>query len=117
MLTPEFAQRFATGWIHAWNSHQLDQILSHYADDFVMSSPYIAVIAGEPTGTLRGKESVAKYWSTALARMPELRFELVTTLVGVDSITLYYKGVRGMAAEVFFFGTDGKVAKALAHYA
>ena len=32
---------------------------------------------------------------------PSLDFELITILFGVNSITLYYKGVRGFAAEVF----------------
>lgn len=39
----------------------------------------------------------------ALKRMPTLEFEHVSSLVGADSITIYYKGARGMAAEVFFF--------------
>jgi hypothetical protein len=46
-----------------------------------------------------------------------LRFELVSTLAGADSVTLYYKGPRGMAAEVFHFGPHEKVVKAYAHYA
>jgi hypothetical protein len=117
-LTREFADEFAREWISAWNSHDLDRILSHYADDFEMSSPYIAQIAGEASGTLQGKTAVGAYWKLALTRMPDLHFQLVATLVGARSITLYYRGARGMAAEVFFFGSDGhKVVKAAAHYA
>mgnify|MGYP006201126105 CR=1 FL=1 len=41
----------------------------------------------------------------------------VATLVGADSITIHYRGVRGMAAEVFFFDKDRTVVKAAAHYA
>jgi len=41
---------------------------------------------------------------------------MITRLVGVDSITLYYKGVRGLSAEVFHFNQKGQVAKAYAHY-
>src|SRR5262249_44831701 len=66
MITKEFAQSFAHEWIEAWNSHDLDQILSHYADDFVMSSPRIATIAGEPSGVLRGKGPIGAYWKRAL---------------------------------------------------
>jgi ketosteroid isomerase-like protein len=39
MMTAEFAAQFAEEWIAAWNSHDLDRILSHYADDFEMASP------------------------------------------------------------------------------
>ena len=112
-----FAERFAADWIESWNAHDLGRILSHYADDFEMSSPFIIQIAGEPSGTLKGKEAVGAYWSKALSLIPDLRFELVTTLIGVNSITLYYKGARGLSAEVFHFGPDQKVSRAYAHYA
>jgi hypothetical protein len=117
MLDRVFAEHFAAEWIAAWNSHDLDRVLSHYADDFEMSSPIIAQIACEPSGKLKGKKAVGAYWAKALARMPNLHFELVTTLVGAHSITLYYKGHRGMSAEVFIFGLDKKVVEAFAHYA
>jgi ketosteroid isomerase-like protein len=116
MLNRQFADQFAKHWIEAWNAHDLGAILSHYADDFEMSSPMIAVIAQEPSGTLRGKAAVRAYWAKALEALPTLRFELVETLLGADSITLYYKGVRGMAAEVFVFDEQGRVRKAMAHY-
>jgi hypothetical protein len=82
-----------------------------------MSSPYIAQIANEPSGTLRGKAAVGEYWSQALQRIPDLHFELITTLVGVNSITLYYKSVQErLAAEVLYFSPNQKVIKASAHY-
>ena len=117
MLDKTFAERFAAEWIAAWNSHDLDRVLSHYADDFEMSSPIIAQIAGEPSGKLKGKKAVGAYWTSGLKLIPDLHFELVSTLVGAGSITLYYKGHRGMVAEVFIFGPDGKVTAAFAHYA
>lgn len=116
MLDKTFADRFAADWIDAWNTHDLDRILSHYTDDFEMSSPVIIQLAGVPSGTLPGKEKVGAYWAKALQRSPDLHFELITTLVGISSITLYYKGVRGLSAEVFHFNLEGKVTKAYAHY-
>jgi len=117
MITTEFANHFAEEWILAWNSHDLDLILSHYSDDFEMSSPRIAVIVGESSGTLKGKQAIRAYWGKALVLAPNLHFELMSVLVGSESVTLYYKGVRSMAAEVFFFDTSHKVIKACAHYA
>ncbi|MFA6172929.1 MAG: nuclear transport factor 2 family protein [Kiritimatiellales bacterium] len=113
-----FAEHFAADWIESWNAHDLDRVLSHYADDFEMSSPVIIRIAGEPSGTLRGKAAVGAYWRKALQLIPDLKFELVSVLTGVSSITICYKGARGRpAAEVFHFGSDRKVTKAFAHYA
>jgi len=116
MIDKVFADHFAADWIDSWNSHDLDWILSHYTDDFEMSSPIIVNIAGESSGTLKGKDAVGSYWAKALQLIPNLHFDLINTLVGVNSITLYYNGARGSAAEVFHFNQDGKVTKAYAHY-
>jgi len=113
-----FAEHFAADWIASWNAHDIERILSHYADDFEMYSPVIVQVAGEPSGTLRGKIAVGAYWKKALVLIPDLQFELLSVLVGVNSLTLYYKGARGrLAAEVFHFGLDNKVVRAFAHYA
>jgi ketosteroid isomerase-like protein len=117
-MEPAFAHHFAADWIDAWNAHDLERILAHYEDDFEMSSPKIVQIASEPSGTLHGKPAVRAYWQKALALAPDLKFELLTVLAGVGSVTLYYKGTQGrLAAEVFHFNTSGKVARAFAHYA
>ena len=115
-ISRDFAEAFARDWVDAWNRHDIEAVLSHYADDFTMSSPYIAQIAGVESGSLTGKAAVRAYWSVALEKYPSLRFEPVQTLVGADSLTIYYRGVRGMAAEVFFFGHDQRVVRAAAHY-
>lgn len=82
-----------------------------------MSSPRIAVVAGEPSGTLVSRPAIRDYWEKALAVTPLLHFKLESVLLGSDSITLYYQGARGMAAEVFFFNAQSQVSKACAHYA
>lgn len=116
MIDSRFAQTFAGDWIEAWNAHDLDEILSHYTDDFEMSSPAIVTTMGEPSGKLKGKERMRAYWSKALEKYPDLRFEKLHVLVGVSSITIIYNGVRGLSAEVFHFDDQGKVHAAHAHY-
>jgi ketosteroid isomerase-like protein len=112
-----FADRFAAEWIEAWNAHDLDAVLAHYHDDFEMSSPFIIQFEVDPSGRLRGKARVAAYWRKALGLVPDLRFELLSVLTGVDSVTIHYKGARGHAvAEVLHFAPDRKVVRAYAHY-
>jgi hypothetical protein len=117
MMEKGFAEHFADEWIAAWNSHDLGRIMAHYEDNFEMSSPIIVALAGEPSGKLRGKTAVGAYWAKALQKAPGLRFELVTVLAGVDSVTIYYNGHRGLCAEVLHFSPSGKVRAAFAHYA
>jgi ketosteroid isomerase-like protein len=116
MIDSQFAIEFANHWIEAWNSHDLDEILSHYTDDFEMSSPVIVGTMNEPSGKLKGKESIRVYWSKALAKYPDLRFEKLHVLSGIGSVTIIYNGVRGLSAEVFHFNNQAKVYAAYAHY-
>jgi ketosteroid isomerase-like protein len=117
MIDTTFAERFVHEWIEAWNSHDLETVLSHYSDDFEMSSPFIIAFSPESGGTLRGKDAVGKYWVAALEKFSDLHFELESAFVGVDSIALAYTSVLDKkAVEVFFFDKSGKVFKAVAHY-
>jgi ketosteroid isomerase-like protein len=110
-------KKFAKEWIESWNSHDLDRILSHYSDNFEITTPMIKVALGIETGTLKGKENIRHYWEAALKKVPDLHFELKEVTGGVGSIALFYKSVLGkMAIEVMFFNDDGKVNKAIAHY-
>lgn len=119
MLTKEFAEHFAKDWIDSWNSHDMERILSHYSDDFEMSSPLIATVAGEPSGVLKGKEAIGNYWSKALAKYPDLKFEFEAVYTGAVSLVITYKNLsRGVkAAEIFYFNDEGKVNRASGNYA
>jgi len=117
MIDKRFAHSFVHDWIESWNSHDLDRILSHYVDDFEMTSPIIVEMAGEPSGTLRGKAAIGAYWAKALAAFPDLHFDHVATFSGVDSIALQFRWAGGPATEVFLFGPDQKVVRAYAHHA
>ena len=82
-----------------------------------MTSPKIVQIAGEPTGRLVGKAAVGSYWATALARIPDLHFELLAVMHGIDSVVLHYRRAGGqLTAEVFFFNSAGLVTRACANY-
>lgn len=117
LISSTQAQAFAREWVEAWNSHNLDRILSHYADDFEMISPFIVGMMNESTGMIKGKENVRNYWAKALERIPDLHFELIEVLTSVNSIAIYYHAVLGKrAVELLFFDNNGKVARGLAHY-
>jgi hypothetical protein len=116
-IEPQRALSFAREWIAAWNSHDLERILSHYTEDFEMASPLIIERLGEPSGVLKGKTAIRSYWARGLAAKPPLRFELVGVFAGVRSITIHYRSVgRRDAAEVLQFTDAGQVERAAAHY-
>ena len=116
-MTYEQAQAFAAEWIAAWNRHDVDAVLAHYADDFTMTTPMIQKLLGIPTGTLQGKRAVGDYWRAALQKIPDLQFSIIETTCGVDTVSIYYHAVLGRRAiETFFFNAEGQVFKALATY-
>lgn len=117
MLDAEAAAAFADEWYAAWNAHDLDAILHHYADDVEFTSPFVVALNGDETGTLRGKDALRDYFARALQRFPDLHFEPIATLVGVDSVTLHYISVEDRrAAEVMTLGPGSNVVSVLAHY-
>lgn len=112
MLDRAWAREFARDWIDAWNSHDLDRILSHYSEDFEMSSPLIVERMGLSSGKLAGKSHVAEYWRPSMALSPPLSFELIDVLVGVDQLTIYYSNSgRRVVAETLTFDASLKATK------
>jgi ketosteroid isomerase-like protein len=115
MLTEADAKKLAREVIEAWNSHDLERILEHYAEDVTLTSPLAAEKLGEPT--VRGKAALRAYFALGLAAFPELHFELVDVMWGVSSVVLYYVNQRGtMTAEVLEVATSGHIARVLANY-
>src|SRR6516225_2340415 len=66
------AKEFAADWIAAWNSHDLDAVLSHYSPDVVLTSPVAAKILNDPSGTVRGKAALRNYFKLGLEAYPNL---------------------------------------------
>jgi predicted SnoaL-like aldol condensation-catalyzing enzyme len=111
------AEAFAKQWVEDWNSHRLDAILSHYADKVQFTSPFIVRLMNEPSGIISGKDKLRPYFEKGLQAYPDLHFELIEVLEGVDSVTLYYHSVKNlMAAEVMLFDEKGKISRVIAHY-
>jgi ketosteroid isomerase-like protein len=117
MTTNFEPQEFAHHWVAAWNSHDLDAILSHYADDVVLTSPVAARILGDPTGTVVGQTALRNYFKKGLDAFPNLQFELLDVMFGLSSVVLVYLNQRGTkTAEFMEFGEDGKVVRVVANY-
>jgi ketosteroid isomerase-like protein len=117
MNTTIQAEKFAKEWIASWNSHDMDNIMQHYSEDVEINTPMIRLATGLDADSLKGKSSVREYWERALAKLTDLRFELIDVTKGVNSIALYYKTVMNKTSvEVMFFNEEGKVNKIFAHY-
>ncbi len=107
----------AQEWIAAWNAHDLERILAHYADDAELVSPFVAKLTGPSDGSLRGKAALRDYFARGWKTYPRLRFEFIRLHSGVRSCVLEYRSVNGLrAAETMEFDSQGKVRRVLAQY-
>ena len=117
MLTETFARQFAADWIQAWNSRDLDAIMSHYADDVVLTSPAAAKLLNDPSGLVKGKENVRAYFQRGLEAFPQLNFSLIDVCWGVSSVVLCFENQRGThTAEFMELNGDGKAMRVVANY-
>lgn len=117
MLATEDARRFSGSWYAAWNRHDLDGIMAHYADGIEHSSPFIARYNGDDAcRPLKGKAVVRAYFERALQRNPTLRFDPMHLAVGVETVGLVYRRMTGEVAVETFRMRDGLVAESVSHY-
>jgi ketosteroid isomerase-like protein len=117
MTTEQEAIRFANQWIAAWNAHDLDAIMAHYAADVVLVSPTAAKILNDPSGTVQGKAALRDYFKRGLEAYPNLRFELLDVMSGLSSVVICYTNQKGTkTAEFMEFGANGKVMRVVANY-
>ena len=116
-LQPSFAREFAQDWVDAWNSHDLEQILTHYDDEVLLTSP-VALKLLNGDGTVRGKAALREYFLRGLQAFPDLRFDLIDVLWGTETIVLsYFNNVRGSkTAEVMLMNPAGKIRRVWANY-
>lgn len=100
----ERAQSFAEEWVTAWNRHDVDSLLEHFAQDAVFTSPVAASIVEGSNGVIRGKGALRAYWNEGVRRIPDLRFEVVGVYVGIDIVVINFRNQAGnMANEVLRF--------------
>lgn len=117
-MTEGEAQQFAREWIDAWNSQDLDAIVSFYAPNVVLISPLVVRVLDDPSCTVSGIEALRRYFGRGLEMRPSLAFKLLDVLCGVSSVLIYFEddGAK-RTGEFMELGPDGKVVRVVANKA
>ena len=116
-MTRDAALNLAKFWVAAWNAHDLEAIMAHYDDAIELTSPLATQLLGTPDGKVVGKASLRAYFQRGLEAYPDLHFQLVDVLCGVNSALLYYTNQKGTrTAEFMELSATGKVARVVANY-
>jgi len=117
MLTEDKALNLAAHWVQAWNSHDLDEIMSHYGEDVVLVSPIAAKILNDPSGMVKGKDALRTYFKRGLEVYPNLKFDLLDVMWGLSSVVLYYVNQKDTKAGEFMeIDLEGKIVRVVANY-
>jgi ketosteroid isomerase-like protein len=98
------AEQFARQWAQDWNAHDLDQVLTHFADNVVFTSPVAEQLVPGTGGVIRGKAALRKYWTEGLRRIADLRFDVIGVYAGVDTVVINYRNQKAtLVCEVLTF--------------
>lgn len=104
-------------WVAAWNSRDLERVLTLYDEDFEMTSDKIPALGFDASGTLRGKANVRAYWAKALQLVPGLHFDLIDTYVSPDSLVVFYQNEKGAKiCEYLRLNAQGKIVQGSANH-
>jgi limonene-1,2-epoxide hydrolase len=80
----------ARAWLVAFNAHDVDGLVSLYAERCTHTSPKIRALHPESGGALHGKPALAAWWRDANARLPNLRYECVAMTANEDRVFIEY---------------------------
>ena len=114
MASSDFdSKRFAQDWESAWNSHDIDAIISHYTDDVIFQSTKALAFTG--SSKVVGKCALKSYWQKALDKQKELKFQVLEVLDGADMLVLIYSNQNDvLAAETLYFDDNKMIYQASA---
>jgi hypothetical protein len=117
VVDPGTAGRIARQWLHAWNAHDAAGVVEHFAADVEASSPLIELRRPGSGGRLRGRDEVLGFYEEGLRLLPNLHFEIVDVLRGIDEITIVYRNqARALVAETLTLGAGGAVVAVQVSY-
>lgn len=112
------ARSFAQEWIEAFNAHDLERILAHYAENVRLISPLYLQFSEGRSDELNGLAQLRHYFGTALQSYPQLRFSLLEVADGSRGPCIRYRTNVGnrIAMEAIELDASGKAARILCHY-
>jgi len=96
-MTTEELNAIAKLWFDAFNTKDLEQLLSLYDDNAQHYSPKLKVRQPETNGLIKGKDAMRAWWRDAFDRLPTLKYELVRLTPYENRVFMEY--VRHVAGE------------------
>lgn len=77
-------ESIALQWFKAFNTHDLEKLLSLYDNEAKHYSPKLKIRMPETNGLITGKEELRGWWKDAFDRLPSLNY-VITSLTANES--------------------------------
>jgi ketosteroid isomerase-like protein len=89
-MNPENNKAIAIKWFEAFNTHDLEALLSLYHDDAKHFSPKLKIRKPETKGLVKGKNSLREWWKDAFDRLPTLNYTYTNLTADNKSVFMEY---------------------------
>lgn len=89
MRTSEF-EIIAEKWFEAFNTHDLEKLLSLYHGDAQHFSPKLKIRKPETNGLIIGKNALRDWWKDAFERLPTLYYQVTKLTANNERIFMEY---------------------------
>ena len=114
-------EEIAIRWFECFNTKQLDELISLYAENARHFSPKLKLRKPETGGWIEGQSALKAWWADAFQRLPSLRYDVKTLTANEQRIFMeYLRTVQGeedmMIAEVLEI-RDGKIQSSRVYHA
>jgi hypothetical protein len=83
-MSPSGIESIALEWFKAFNTHDLEKLLSLYDNEAKHYSPKLKIRMPETNGLVTGKEELRGWWKDAFNRLPSLNY-VITSLTANES--------------------------------
>jgi hypothetical protein len=107
----------AEDWITAWNAHDLDRIMSHYADDVEFEANTVVKRWNKPDGKLLGIAELREHFKLGLSLAPQIHFTFEQIFfVPSGYAVLYRRDNDNQVIDVVELNEAGKARRVKAFY-
>ena len=89
-MTSQKNLSIAHAWFVAFNSHNLEKLLSLYDNDAEHFSPKLKIRHPETNGLVTGKIALRNWWQEAFDRLPTLNYKVTSLTANSDRVFMEY---------------------------
>lgn len=81
----------AREWFEAFNTHDIERLLSLYDDNAQHYSPRLRERQPKTKGWISGKEALRAWWQDAFERLPSLRYKILSLIPNGSAVHMRYE--------------------------